>query len=78
MADGPAHGSFFRILASDELRRGLDNKSYFFTSTFSATEEVREELRLEFLKLLEKMSPKITKAAEKSVFHMNFDLFQVV
>jgi len=67
----------FRLKAI-EYQQKLDNDSdYFFTSSFSATESTRDEIKQKFLEFLGWVGKKVENADAKEVFHLNFDLFKL-
>lgn len=70
------HGTYFRHHGIAELQNRRDENSYFFTTTFSATEGTRERIRLAFLALLREASSWIAGAKEEQAFQLNFDLFR--
>lgn len=71
------HATMFRMKAIEYCQKKDTTKDYFFTATFSANEEVKTEIKAEYLAFLESISKKIEQAPSEEVFHMNFDLFKV-
>jgi hypothetical protein len=70
------HGSFFRMRGIEALQRQTDEHGYFFTTTFAASNAVRERIRLAFLGLLRDASAWVTEAPEEDAFQLSFDLFR--
>jgi uncharacterized protein (TIGR02147 family) len=67
----------FRLKAI-EYQQKLDNdRDYFFTSSFSASESTRDEIKQRFLEFLSWVGKKVDRAEAKEVFHLNFDLFKI-
>lgn len=71
------HGSAFRSMAMDRRQRETDPHGYFLSTSFSATEELRKQIKVEILKLLGQAADKIKKEPAQDVFHLNIDLFRI-
>ncbi len=60
-----------------EWEKGLEqNDKYNFTVSFTANEEAKEKIRLEFLKMLNFIEKAVTQAPSEKLYQMNFDLFK--
>lgn len=64
-------------LKASEWNKSLNEKEkYRFTVSFTADDDTRERIRLEFLKLLKTIESEVQKAPSKNLYQMNFDLFK--
>lgn len=74
------YGNFatqFRLKAIQRLQNQPPEQDYFFTASFSANEELRQEIKRRFLELLQWVSQEVDQQKPSGVYHMNFDLFKV-
>jgi transcriptional regulator with XRE-family HTH domain len=64
-------------LKAMEWEKGLEqNDKYNFTVSFTADDEAKERIRLEFLNMLNFIEKEVTKAPSDNLYQMNFDLFK--
>lgn len=70
------YASAFRAKAIDYQQRRDNPNDYFFTSSFSANEQTRQEIHQKWMEFLNWLSKKVEKAPSSEVFHINFDLFK--
>ncbi len=72
-----AHGIAFRQKSIEYQQKLGNHRDYFFTSSFSANDELRAEIKARFLEFLKWVADRVEKAPASEVFHMNFDLFKI-
>ena len=66
-------------LKAIEYSKKVDQKDkYNFLVNFTATDEDREKIRLDFMKFLKKVEATVKKADSKNLYQMSFDLFKFV
>lgn len=60
-----------------EWEKSLDTADkYNFTVSFTADEQTKENIRLEFLKMLKTIEELVSKAPSETLYQMNFNLFK--
>jgi hypothetical protein len=64
-------------LKAFEWNKTLEEKDkYNFTVSFTANDETKEKIRLEFLKILKSVEKDVSNAPSKNLYQMSFDLFK--
>jgi hypothetical protein len=71
-----AFSTQFRVKAIEAQQKIGNDEDYFFTSSFTATPEVRDEIRKKFLNFLAWVSDRVEDSEPEEVFCFNFDLFK--
>lgn len=64
-----------RMKALEVIQKLPKDKAYSYMGTFTATEEVKEEIRTLFLDFMKKAEPRIRESRAKEIYHIQFDLF---
>lgn len=66
----------FKLKCLEKLKALEQKDKYNFLVTFSAEEEDKEKIRIEFLNFIKKVETIVKKSPPKSLYQMNFDLFK--
>lgn len=64
-----------KLLCTERLNRFPQSDDYSFSVTFSASEKVRDKIRVDFLELLKRSEGLVQESKQEDVYQMNFDLF---
>ncbi len=64
-----------RMKALETIQKLPKDKAYSYMGTFTATEEVKDEIRTLFLDFMKKAEPRIRNSRAKDIYHIQFDLF---
>lgn len=64
-----------RMKAIEVIQKLPKERAYSYMGTFTATEEVKDEIRTLFLDFMKKIEPRIRESRAKDIYHIQFDLF---
>ncbi len=70
-----AYRAMQRLRAMERYQRLPPERTYNFSVVFTATEAVRQAIKVEFLQLLEKVEQQVNGSPDEEVYQMSFDLF---
>lgn len=65
----------FKLKSLEQLKNLSARDKYNFLVSFSASEEDKEKIRIEFLHFLNKVEKIVKKSKSENLYQMNFDLF---
>ena len=66
----------FRMKAIEYQQRVDNDRDYFFTSSFTANEEARQEIRERFQEFLAWVEKRVEGCEASEVYQLNCDLFR--
>ncbi len=70
-----AHQSLIRMRSIHRLSELDEDEKYSFSATLSASPEAKAQIQAEFIKFLKKAKEVVSSAPAKTVYQINFDLF---
>lgn len=72
----PQWSTQFKLKGIEQLKLLEDKDKYSFTASFSGSDEDKEQIKLEYLKLLKRIEKIVKKSKAKHLYQIQFDLFK--